>query len=318
MYGLSIILVGCSKPKVIEINEAELLDNIKYLSSDSFEGRLFGSEKNKEARKFVIKKFKEIGLNPINNSFEQEFPKTLKNKLRHKIYPIKKNPSDDFSNVPDTTVVGGNAYGTIKGKIDKDIIITAHIDHLGVRNGKIYNGADDNASGLAAILQVAKYFKKNNVNHNLIFVAVDGEELNSCGAEYFLKSYKNKDNIAINVNMDMIAHSDYDPILFASGIYHYPKLRKPLSKVKSDKIEFLFGHDDANNREQADWTFSSDHQAFYRENIPHIYFGVPDHKDYHKSTDTFETINQEFYIEAVKIIIRSIENLDDYLSKNKI
>ena len=111
----------------------------------------------------------------------------------------------------------------------------------------------------------------------------------------------------------MIAHSDYDPELFGSGLYHYPDLRDPLEDVHTEKIMFLFGHDDPNNREQADWTFSSDHKVFYRANIPHMYFGVPDHKDYHRYTDTYATINEAFFIEAVKVIIQSIENLDQHL-----
>ncbi|MGK0447308.1 MAG: aminopeptidase-like protein, partial [Polaribacter sp.] len=67
------------------------------------------------------------------------------------------------------------------------------------------------------------------------------------------------------------------------------------------------------NKEQSDWTFSSDHRFFHEENIPFIYFGVEDHKDYHRSTDTYDNINPDFYIEAVKIIIQAIKNFDKFL-----
>ena len=75
----------------------------------------------------------------------------------------------------------------------------------------------------------------------------------------------------------------------------------------------MSGHDNPNDKTQDNWTYSSDHISFHREKIPFIYFGVEDHKDYHKDTDTFETINQSFYIEAVKLITEAIESFDDYL-----
>ncbi len=311
--AILIIIVGCKKPKNIEIDTTVLLDNVRTLSDDSYEGRLFSSPSNYRARKFIVEKFKEAGLQPVNGSYEQEFSSTLTKKIRQETFPIKKKPFDDFSNVPDTTIVGGNAFGMFKGETNKDIIITAHFDHLGIRNGKIYNGADDNASGTAALFTIADYFRNKPTKHNLVFVAVDAEEVGSLGADHFLKNYGNKENIALNINLDMIAHSDYDPELFGSGLYHHPDLRDPLEDIYSEKIMLLFGHDDPNNREQADWTYSSDHKIFHRENIPFIYFGVPDHKDYHRHTDTYATINEEFYIEAVKIVIQAIENLDQHL-----
>ena len=314
LFGFLILFASCKEPKVIDIDTDELLENIQIISNDSLEGRLFSSEGNYKTRKFIVKKFQEIGLQSINGAYEHEFTSTLTKKTRQETFPIDKKPLDDFSNVPDTIVVGGNAFGLLKGQTNKTFVITAHFDHLGIRDGKIYNGADDNASGVAALFAIANYFKNKPTKHNLVFAAVDAEEVGSLGTEYFLKNYADKDNIALNINLDMIAHSDYDPDLFVSGLYPHPNLRDPLEDIYSKKIHLLFGHDDPNNREQADWTFSSDHRVFYREKIPFIYFGVPDHKDYHRPSDTFATINQEFYIEAVKIVIQAIENLDEELS----
>lgn len=308
-----VVFVSCKEPKVIEIDSEELLNNLKELSDDSFEGRLFSSEGGLRARKNIVEKFKDAGLQPINGEYEQEFSTTLTKRKRQLFFPIKKNPLDDYSNVPDTTIVGGNVLGMLNGETNKHIVITAHFDHLGIRNGRIYNGADENASGTVALYTIAKYFRNKPTKHNLVFAAVDGEELGNVGAEYFLKNYQDKDNIVLNINLAMISHSDYDPELFISGLYHYPDFRDPLEDIESEKIMLLFGHDDPNNREQADWTLSSDHKVFFKEQIPHLYFGVPDHKDYHRSTDTFATINQDFYVEAVKIIIQAIENMDEYL-----
>lgn len=314
-------IISCKEPVVIEINEEELLEHVKELSSDKYQGRLFSTEANKEARAYIIREFEDIGLQPLfNTGYEQEFSVTLTRKKRYEIFPINKNPYDDYSNVPDTTLVGGNAGGFLKGQTNKSIVITAHFDHLGIRDGKaysetgtVYNGADDNASGTAALFAIAKYFKNKPTKHNLEFVAVDGEEYGMLGTNHFLQTYPNRDNIVLNVNLDMISHSDFDPEIFAAGLYYYPDLRDPLEDVYSEKVTLLFGHDDPNNREQSDWTNSSDHKIFHQAKIPFIYFGVEDHKDYHRHTDTYATINEQFYLEVVKIIIQAIENLDQHL-----
>lgn len=310
-----IIAGSCSKPKKIEFNNQELLNNIKILSNDSLQGRAFSTPGNYKAQKFIIDKFSQVELQIFQkNQYLQEFSYTFKGKKRHEVFPVRK-PNENFSNVKDTTAIGGNIIGQLKGQTNKTFVITAHFDHLGIKNERIYNGADDNASGVAALFTIAEYFKSKPTKHNLVFAALDAKEIGSLGAEYFLKNYTNKESISLNINLDMIAHSDYDPELFACGLFLYPDLRDPLEDSKSEKIQLLFGHDDPDNKEQSDWTFSSDHKVFHREKIPFIYYGVPDHKDYHRSTDTYATINTEFYIEAVKTIIRSIENLDEYLSE---
>lgn len=313
---LFLIVLGCnSEPKVISINSEKLLENAQILSHDSMEGRGFSKPGSIKAQKFIEKKFKEIGLETFeNDSYLSTFRYTFKRKNRNDVFPIK-NPNLDYSNVPDTTASGANIIGFLKGQTNKTIIITAHYDHLGIRDNKIYNGADDNASGVSALFTIANYFKNKQLKHNLIIAAVDGEEIGSIGTEVFLKNYKDKKNIALNINMDMISHSDYYPELYICGIYHHPDLKKPLKNIKSNEIKILFGHDDPGNIEQTDWTFSSDHRVFYKEKIPFLYFGVEDHKDYHRPTDKYSSINTKFYIEAVKVIIQSIENLDVYLAE---
>lgn len=308
-----IFLFACEKPKPIEIDSKKLLENVKILASDSMEGRAFSTLGNKKAQEFIQKKFSEIGLEKYKNgSYNEAFDYTFKGKKRQEAFPIE-NPGINFSNVKDTIASGTNIVGILKGTTSKTIVITAHYDHLGIRNNLIFNGADDNASGVAALFTIAEYFKKNPIKHSLIFAAVDGEEIGSIGTEVFLKNYPNKKNIELNINLDMIAHSDYYPELYICGTYHYPNLKKTLSKVKSDEVTILFGHDDPEKIEQSDWTLSSDHRVFYKEKIPFLYFGVEDHKDYHRPTDKFATINQKFYVESVKVIIKSIDYLDKYL-----
>lgn len=300
-------------PIPISINSQELLENIQIISNDSMQGREFSTIGSLKAQKFIEKKFKEVGLQKYNSSsYINKFDFTFKGKLRQQAFPIL-DPGINFINVKDTIASGANVIGFLKGKTNKTIVVTAHYDHLGIRNDEIYNGADDNASGVAALFAIAEYFKDKPINHDIVFAAVDGEEIGCVGTEVFLQNQK-KENIVLNINLDMISHNDFYPELYICGTYHHPILKTYLKKVKSDSVTILFGHDDPEILKQSDWTLSSDHKVFYKENIPFLYFGVSDHKDYHRPTDTYATINPEFYIGAVKVIIKSIETLDEKLA----
>ena len=182
---------SCKKPKPIEIDSQKLLETVQTLSDDSFGGRFFSSVESSKTQEFIIDKFNKLGLQPvIDNNYLQTFTHTFKGKSRHEVFPMKRpKPYDDYSNVRDTTASGANVIGMLKGQTNKSIVITAHYDHLGRRDGRIYNGADDNASGTAALFTIAEYFKNKPTKHNLIIAAVDAEEIGSLGADYFLKNY---------------------------------------------------------------------------------------------------------------------------------
>ena len=290
-------LISCStktaKGQVLDKNL--LLTNLETLSSDEFEGRGFATAGNYKAQEFIAKQFKDLAVEPaFEQGFIQKFPYTFKGEMRKRLFPLAA-PLDSTQNVPDTTLYGGNVLALLKGQSKKTIIITAHLDHLGIKKGQIYNGADDDASGVAALIAIAAYFKDKPIKHTMLIAAVDAEEIGSLGAEYLINNLPNDiDKLVLNINLDMIAHND-SLELFASGLYHYPQLKAPLEN-NDTPIRLLFGHDDPTNKDQDDWTFSSDHRVFHKNEIPFIYFGVEDHKDYHKPTDDFVNINQEFYI----------------------
>lgn len=310
-----IFITSCktdSKKNLVSIDQKYLLHNLEVISHDSLEGRLFGSKGNHKTQNFIAQQFKKLGIPAaFTDSYIQSFPYTFEGKKRQEIHPIV-YPNEDFSNVPDTTLIGGNVVAMLPGKIEKSIVVTGHLDHLGVLKGRIYNGADDDASGAAALLTIAKYFKKHPTKHTLIFAAVDGEEVGSLGCDFLLDNFPtNVKTISLNINMDMIGRND-DNEIYACGLYHYPQLKTPLDGLQPD-IKLLYGHDDPYNRSLEDWTDSSDHREFHKRGIPFVYFGVEDHKDYHKPTDTFENIQPEFYTNAVKLVIQAIAAFDTYL-----
>lgn len=279
------------KPKSKYFDAIKLLDDVKYLSSDELEGRSADRPSMELARNHVQRRFRESGLEPIGGSFKQEFPITMRNAA-----PLK----------------GVNFVGMIKGKkrADKCIVVTAHYDHEGIRDGEIYNGADDNASGTAALFAIASYFKKKRPQHSIIFVAFDAEENGLQGARYFVANLPiAKDSIVLNVNMDMISRNDKNE-LYAAGLVHYPQFAGVFEKAKKKaSIKLMRGHDIPGSGRD-DWTFQSDHGAFHREKIPFIYFGVEDHPDYHKPTDTFANIQPKFYVRAVETILGALKEID--------
>ncbi|MEP5611932.1 MAG: M28 family peptidase [Cyclobacteriaceae bacterium] len=310
-----IFAVGCSPQLAkdsIEINKERLLTDLQILSHDSLEGRGFGTHGNLKGQKFIEKRFEELGVTAaFESGYSQPFEHTIGGRRRQRAFPIA-DPMEDFSNVPDTTLQGANIAAIIPGKTDRVIVITAHHDHLGIINGKIYNGADDDGSGTASLFAMAAYFKAKSLKHTLIFAAVDAEEVGLAGSMYLVDNFPvSLEKISLNVNLDMISHTD-SLKLWATGLYHYPQLRPPLDAIKSP-IKLWFGHDDPNDEELDDWTDNSDHQAFHERKIPFIYFGVDDHVDYHRDTDEYENINPEFYVEAVKLIIQAIEGYDEML-----
>ena len=112
----------------------------------------------------------------------------------------------------------------------------------------------------------------------------------------------------MNVNMDMVAQNAKSG-LYACGTYHFPELKPILESIDTGDQTLLFGHDQPNNG-QDDWSYASDHGAFLSKGKKFIYFGVEDHEYYHQPTDEFETIPQNFYKGAVKLILHAVLALD--------
>ncbi|RZK68728.1 MAG: M28 family peptidase, partial [Pedobacter sp.] len=143
----------------------------------------------------------------------------------------------------------------------------------------------------------------------IIFAAFDAEEMGLQGAKAFVaKPPVALAAIKLNINMDMIAHNDKGE-LYACGTFKYPELKKYFVFNNPD-IKVLFGHDDPKLGRSEDWTNQSDQGAFNAKNIPFLYFGVEDHKDYHKASDEYANINKTFYVNAVNAILDITNNID--------
>ncbi|WP_137401662.1 M28 family peptidase [Echinicola rosea] len=272
------------------IDRSQLMEDFQFLASDALAGRAPLTEGSMKARTLIRSRFDALGMTSQYDDFTQFFS------------------FGDNKKIENAANIVGFIPGTVSEKI---IVITAHYDHLGVIDGKIYNGADDNASGTAALLAMAAYFSENRPAHSMIFAALDAEEMGLQGAKALVRDFPFPlDQIILNVNMDMVSRSDKNEI-FACGTHHYPKLKPMLEEAADDsKVNLKFGHDLPDTGHD-DWTSASDHAPFHAKGIPFVYFGVEDHPDYHRDTDTFDKVNQDFYFQVVQLIINSVLKMDE-------
>lgn len=273
------------------IDAGQLLKDLETLAADGMEGRQVGTPGGARARAYLVERFKEAGVQPFGATYE---------------HPFAVKPPRDAA---DRT--GVNVLGFIAGRRDpaRFLVITAHYDHLGVRNGQVFNGADDNASGVAALLAVAKALSIAPPEHSVLFAALDAEEVGLVGARELLRQPPvPASSMILNVNLDMVAR-DADNKLYAAGPYHYPYLKPFLAAVAVAPARLLFGHDTPNAKED-DWTGDSDHFPFHQAGIPFIYFGVEDEAQHHKPTDDAATVTKEFFVAATHTILNAVRILD--------
>jgi len=277
----------------------KLLEDVRILSSDDMEGRLAGSPGGARARTYILGRFAEIGLDPApGGKFEYPFPFRRGDSL--------------FEGVNLLAVVPGT------GSSHRALLLMAHYDHVGIQNGQIFNGADDNASGVATVLMIARSLKDQAPLHDVVIALVDAEEGGIHGSRALVADPAFSpllERIVLAVNLDMVSRNDRNE-LYAAGAYHFPWLRPRLEALgREAKVTLKLGHDSP-DLGQGDWTSQSDHVAFHQIQRPWVYFGVEDHPGYHQPTDDFGAIPADFFrrsavtIElAVRLFDRDLETI---------
>lgn len=287
------------------VNEGNLRNHITYLASDKLKGRLTGSKGEKKAAKYIEKEFKNLGLKPyLGESFRQKFD-----------YTVKLNP---HSNTQDIKNTGTNVIGYLDNQAKKSIVIGAHYDHLGKNEhnnstkanskGQIHNGADDNASGVAAVLELARIFSQNNTveDANFVFALFSGEEDGLIGSKKMAEELKYKSiPVSAMINMDMIGRLNRDKALTVGGIGTSPLFGEIVERYKPAGFNLAI---------DSSGTGPSDHTSFYLKDIPVLFFFTGTHEDYHKPTDDVERINfdgQRVIVNYIKGIAGEISEIDD-------
>ena len=274
------------------VDREALMAAVRSLSAPEYAGRRTGTPGGLAARRFIVRMFEGAGLSPaFATGFVQPFHRGSK--------------------VRGAANVAGLVRGTGPGT--RAIVVSAHYDHLGVRDGVVHPGADDNASGVAVLLAAAKHFASKPPRHPMIFVAFDAEELALAGAKAFLQAPPVPvERMAIDVNLDMVARSDRREIV-AAGAYHTPWLLPVLEQVqRRAAVRIVPGRDRPGGRRGSrdDWTLLSDHGVFHRAGVPFLYFGVEDHGDYHGPGDTADKIDPVFFGDVADMVIEALIVLD--------
>ena len=274
---------------------ARLMQRLATLSADSMEGRRTGTPGSARARAWIVQQLKAMGARPAAGAFEIPF-----------MFRGRGMAAGD-------STAGVNIIARIPGRTSGGpvLVISAHYDHLGVRNGEVFNGADDDASGCVAILTIAERLLKDPPQHDVIVAFFDAEEMGLQGARALVNAPPVPlASMAANLNLDMVARQDAGT-LWVSGTSHSPFL-KPLAEAasKASGVAVRFGHDTKDLKPGDDWTGSSDHGAFHGKGIPFLYLGVEDHPDYHKSGDDAAKVDPAFYRSSVEFAAALVRRLD--------
>ena len=271
--------------------------HISFLASDKMKGRGTGSKENAKVAAYIANYFKKYKLQPYGeNGFYQEFDAKIKK--------VKVN---------DSIRRARNVIGFLDNNAKKTIVIGAHYDHIGEGKqgsslaensyGIIHNGADDNASGVAGLLELARIYSTNGIIEpvNFLFIAFGAEELGLVGSRYFVKNTSFPlENIHWMLNMDMIGRLNKDRGLSIIGFGSSPEFELTFDSLdKNNHVKFYTGYEGRGG---------SDQTSFYEKNIPVLFFHTGGHDDYHKPTDDVEKIDFESLKEILDLEKTIIDN----------
>ena len=292
-----------------------LEQDVAFLANDTLKGRETGSPEEVLAATYIQKRFQEIGLAPKGNAgtYFQTF--TFKPKL---------DPHGKIQFVNgDGTITGTNVIGFLDHKAEKTIVIGAHYDHLGMGGSgslftegeAVHNGADDNASGVAILLQLASSIQKEGFQgNNYVFIAFSGEELGLLGSNYFTKNPTvDLSKITYMLNMDMVGRLRDNKTLSITGTGTSPTWNQVLTATNTD-FKLVLGESGVG---------PSDHTSFYLQDIPVLHFFSGQHEDYHKPSDDADKLNYEgmrqiqAYIEAIILELNDKKELAFRKTKNE-
>lgn len=278
-------------------------DDVAFLASDEMEGRQTGTEGEKIALAYISKRFEELGLTGKGtNGYVQPFS-----------FKPKTNPHEEvkFDVNGDGTITGNNVIGYFDNKAENTVIIGAHYDHLGYGGEgslfrdtikAVHNGADDNASGVALLLNLAKKLKDKNTKNNYLFMAFSGEEMGLLGSNYFVKNPTiDTKKVSYMINMDMVGRMKKDSSLAVYGTGTSPIFKQVL-KAHNNDFKLI---------QNESGVGPSDHTSFYLADIPVLHFFTGQHSDYHRPSDDIETLNYEGMVKISNYIFDIISDLDD-------
>ena len=298
------LLIACKTNSEEKTKSVSIKEDVTFLADDKLEGRQTGTDGEKAAADYIASRFEGLGIEAKGtDGYFQTFSFKPKTDPHQEVnYTVKDG---------DSTITGTNVVAFLDNKAENTIIIGAHYDHLGYgaegslfrgESQEIHNGADDNASGVAVLLNLAEKLKEKNTGNNYLFMAFSGEEMGLLGSNYFTKNPTidlSKANYMLN--MDMVGRLKQDSTLAVYGVGTSPIL-KQVVKANNSKFKII---------ENESGVGPSDHTSFYNSDIPVLHFFTGQHEDYHKPGDDFEKLNYEGMETISTYIFDIISDLDD-------
>lgn len=281
------------------ITSEQLKSHLYIIAADEMQGRDTGSEGQKKAGRYLVDQYQRMGVSypKILGSYYQTVPKEA----------LKGRRGD----LPESENILAFIEGTEKP--DELIVISAHYDHVGVQNGLIYNGADDDGSGTVALLEIAQAFEAakkmgNAPKRSVLFLHVTGEEHGLLGSKYYAENpVFPLANTVANLNIDMIGRCDPDncgkDYVYVIGS---DMLSSDLKKINEDannantKLLLNYKYDDPNDPQRL--YYRSDHYNFAKHGIPVVFYFDGIHEDYHKPTDDPEKIDYKALQKRVQLV----------------
>ncbi|MFD0762452.1 M28 family metallopeptidase [Lutibacter aestuarii] len=279
------------------ISPENLKDHLYIIASDEFEGRNTGEVGQKKAAEYLKDFYISNNIaSPLgNDNYFQDIPTEY---LRPNLKPSE------------------NVVAFIEGseKPEEIIVISAHFDHVGMKDGEIYNGADDDGSGTVAILEIAQAFQKAVENghkpkRSILFLHVTGEEKGLLGSKFYTNfPIFPLANTVANLNMDMIgrvddAHEANPNYIYLIGSDKLSSELHELSEAMNEKftkIKLDYKYNDENDPNR--FYYRSDHYNFAKNNIPIIFYFNGTHQDYHKPSDTPDKINYQLLAKRAQLV----------------
>ncbi len=298
-FILPSFFIPICKSQDIDYSVQDIQVDIIYLASDVLQGREPGTEGENLAATYIARRYSEIGLTPLKEdaSWFQTFDFTFNN-----------NPHAAPGSGEARTA--RNVIGYIDNGASHTVIIGAHYDHLGygkfgsrhVGDEAIHNGADDNASGIAAMLYVAEQLVKGDAKrNNYLFIAFSAEEMGLYGSKYFVNNpWLNLEEVNYMLNMDMVGRLNEDKVLVINGVGTSPSWEKAVNAIKVADIS---------PKTTQSGIGPSDHTSFYLKDIPVLHFFTGQHTDYHKPEDDSYLINFQGVKDVGDFMLALIENV---------
>lgn len=263
--------------------------DLQLLSADDMAGRSSGSRGSGLAQQYLQQRFTDLGLVALTDNYRQPFRYNL-----------------GFSQQQGVNLIGlkqGCRYPDIY------IVVTAHYDHLKPQGKRIFNGADDNASGVAGMLYLAAMLQSQCPAYSYLFVATDAEEHGLDGAKAFLAQPPvSPAKMLLNINLDMIGRGERNNKLYLLGKRSLPVILQ-MPRTEKNGVRLVLASErrpESRGSASVDWSNASDHGVFRRAGIPYLYFGVDLHADYHSPNDDWQRIDAGFFQAALSQIAATV------------